>query len=381
MGILKYFFGLLFLLFSFQTYAQQAPVKVAVFAPVYIDSAFIDNEYKLGNNNLPKYILPGLEFYNGVMMAIDSLRAEGQSVELFFYDTKSSKEPLTSIIQKPEMKEVTLIIASFNNRSELKTLADYAAAQHIPLISATYPNDGGITHNPYFILVNSTLRTHCEELYKYIQRYYATNKMIYIRRKGTAGDVIQSVFEEQGRTTPAIPLKNKTVELTDTFSIAQLTGNLDSIQRNVVFCGSLDDNFSMRVVRTISAAKKFPCTIIGMPTWDGLQLIDDNTSGNIEIIFSTPYHFVRSDKAAQSIIQKYKMISFGRPSDMVFKGFEATYHFVHLVQLYPTSFLQHLSDKHYSLFNEFDFQPVKNRSNATITDRVENRKLYFIKKP
>jgi len=54
-----------------------------VFAPIYIDSAFDDANYKLGTG-IAKNILPGLDFYNGAMMAIDSLNAEGVHAEVFF---------------------------------------------------------------------------------------------------------------------------------------------------------------------------------------------------------------------------------------------------------------------------------------------------------
>src|SRR4051812_23042449 len=40
------------------------PVKVAVFIPLYTDDVFSGSEYSLGKANLPKNILPGLEFYN-----------------------------------------------------------------------------------------------------------------------------------------------------------------------------------------------------------------------------------------------------------------------------------------------------------------------------
>ena len=43
------------------------PLKIAVFAPVYLDSAFDNGNYKLGNASLPRQMLPGLDFYNGVM--------------------------------------------------------------------------------------------------------------------------------------------------------------------------------------------------------------------------------------------------------------------------------------------------------------------------
>jgi hypothetical protein len=53
--------------------AQNNPIRVAIFSPIYMDSAFIGDTYKLGDANLPKQMLPGLEFYNGAMAAIDSL--------------------------------------------------------------------------------------------------------------------------------------------------------------------------------------------------------------------------------------------------------------------------------------------------------------------
>lgn len=74
------------------TYAQTAgPLKIAVFAPIYIDDAFNNENYSLGNNNIPKAILPGLDFYNGIQLAIDSLQTEGQHLEILFFDLKSKR--------------------------------------------------------------------------------------------------------------------------------------------------------------------------------------------------------------------------------------------------------------------------------------------------
>ncbi len=154
------------------------PLKIAVFAPVYLDSVFEGPIYKLGKNNLPKYILPGLDFYQGVMMAVDSLNKEHASVEVSFYDTKNTTISIPDLIISGELQDVSLMIASFNTRTEIKPLADFALEKQIPLISATYPNEGGITGNPYFVLLNSTLLTHLEALYHYTRRFYPTDKTI-----------------------------------------------------------------------------------------------------------------------------------------------------------------------------------------------------------
>jgi len=150
----KTFLALLFFIGSLTTFAQAvdsvkpAKVKVAVLLPLYLDSAFNGAVYKLGNNNIPKYMLPGLEFYNGVIMAIDSLQKERQPLEVMIHDTKSRNKSLNLLLVEPEIASASFIIGSFTTKEELRKVADFAAGKNIPLISATYPNDAGITANP-----------------------------------------------------------------------------------------------------------------------------------------------------------------------------------------------------------------------------------------
>ncbi|GAC1443560.1 MAG: hypothetical protein NVSMB63_12500 [Sediminibacterium sp.] len=378
--IKRVLFGIWSLLFVIEGRAQgdeQQPLKIAVFAPVYLDSAFSGSSYKLGNNNnLPHNILPGLDFYNGVMLAIDSLNTENVQATVLFYDTKSVAEPMELILQKPELAGTSLIIASFNNRSEMKPLADFALANNIPLISATYPNNGGLTANPFFVLLNPTLRTHCEGLYKYLQHIYPTGNMTMFRRKGASEDLIQSIFSEMSRNTPALPLRIKTVELPDNFNTSQVTGYLDSTRQNIVMCGTLNEAFGANLLKALSDNKNFRCVAIGMPTWDGLK----ETGKDIEVIYSTPYNFQRKDKTGALLTSHYRSKLIGRPSDMVFKGFETMYHFTKLLEKYHNTLINNLSSKDFKLFNEFDIQPVRAGKETLLPDYLENKKLYFIHK-
>ena len=65
---------------------------------------------------------------------------------------------------------------------ELRTLASAAEEREIPFINVNFPNDGGVTGNPEFVILNTTLRAHCEALYKFIQRNWATSNIFYVRR-------------------------------------------------------------------------------------------------------------------------------------------------------------------------------------------------------
>lgn len=361
--------------------AESKPLKVAVFAPVYLDSVFNGPNYKPGNtHSLPRYMLPGLDFYNGVMLAVDSLNAELAPVELQFYDSKSIAEPIDKIVQQPQLANASLIIAAFNSRNDIRPLADFARNNNIPLISATYPNDGGLAANPFFALVNPTLRTHCEGLYKYLQRVYPTSSMVLFRRKGPVEDMVQGIFTEMGHATQGVPLKIKIVDLPDEgFTTRQVTAYLDSTRQNIVICGSLNETFGINLVKALDESKNFPSIAIGMPTWDALKDMDDK---GIELVYSTPfiYNYLRKDKTGQQLIAHYRARYQGRPSDMAFKGFEATYHFTKLLLKHNKALVNNLSDKDFKLFNEFDFQPVHQKKESPLPDYLENKKLYFIRK-
>lgn len=351
-------------------------LKIAVFAPVYLDSIFDGNNYKLGNNILPKSVLPGLDFYNGMMLAVDSLNVEKQSLEIVFFDTKNGDESIDLILEKNELQNVSLIIASFNDRSEIKTLAEFALNKNIPLISMTYPNDGGIRNNPFFALVNPTLTTHIEAIYKYMHRAFATENITIIKRKGAIEDMISNSFLNMNKKTAGLPLKIKTVSLPDNFENSQAIKYLDSTKLNVILCASLNETFGNNLVKTLALNKNYKTIIVGMPTWDGLKDIGKEA----EIIYTSPYNYSRKDLLGQQITNSYRNKYYGRPSDMVFKGFEALYHFGKLLIKHNNNLINHLSDKEFKLFNEYDFQPIKSTTIDFLPDYLENKKIYFIRK-
>ncbi len=350
--------------------------KIAVIAPVYLDTAFHGDTYRLGKNNLPAYMVPGLDFYNGVMLAVDSLNKENAAIEVLFYDSKSLAEPVATLVNEPEMQDVSLIIASFNNRNDIKPLADFALAKKIPLISATYPNSAGIRNNPYFILLNPTLSAHIEAVYQYMHRFFPTDQILYLRKKGAVEDLIESDIFSMNKKTPGLPLQFSPVGLTDSFTTADLLDHLDSTRQNIVFCGSLDEKFGIKLSAALSSNKSYRVTAIGMPTWDGLKDI----SKDLDIVYSTPYQHRRADKTSIRVAQQYMTLFRNRPSDMVYKGFETMYHFTRLLLWYPDNFMDHLSDKAFRVFNEYQIEPSGVNRNEPATDFLENKKLYFIRK-
>src|SRR5215471_17594970 len=71
--------------------AQTTKHKIAILAPLYLDSAFDDQSNYRYDKQFPKFFNPGLEFYEGAQLALDTLAKEGVVLEAFVYDTRSKE--------------------------------------------------------------------------------------------------------------------------------------------------------------------------------------------------------------------------------------------------------------------------------------------------
>ena len=127
------------------------------------------------------------------------------------------------------------------------------------MINANLPNDGGVTGNPFFVLLNSTLKTQCEGIYKYIQKYYSLDELIVFSKKGPLEDGSKIILKNPARITGGIALALKYVELTDSFTVEQLTSHLDSNKNSLCIAGTLDENFGRRLTSQLA---RHPLSII-----------------------------------------------------------------------------------------------------------------------
>ena len=359
--------------------ALPSKYKIAIFAPLYLDSAFNSlDEYRYAKNVFPKFINAGLEFYEGAQLALDSLEKEGKELEVFVYDTRSARESLDEQLDRAELQNVDLIIAHCAS-NEVRAFAETGLRKNIPVINASVPNDGGTSNNPFFVVLNPTLKTQCEGIYKYIQKYYAIEPIVVFRKKGASEDQIKGYFENYGKSTMSVPLKIKYVDLTDSFTVKQLKTHLDTVHRTLCIAGSLDANFGKRLAWQLASVKTLYSSIVmGMPTWDGIRDFAKPEYKGLEIIYSTPFYSARTDKVSQNITNYFNSTMYARPTDMVFRGYEMTWKFAKLLLQYGKDLSSNLTNKQNKVFTDFDIQPVINKQNKSL-DYFENKKLYFLK--
>ena len=367
-------------LFAQNTYnSQQKTFRVGVFAPLYLDSVF-ENSQLRSDKTIPKFIMPAVDFVQGAQIAFDSLGLQNNHVEAFIYDTKSFLQPVPWLIQNKLLDSIDLIIGSVKD-VDFKQLSDFSAKRNIPFISATYPNDGGVTDNPNMVILNSTLKAHCEGIYSYILQNHGTDKIILLKKPGQQEDKIAAVFkmlnEQEGK-----PLLNiQTIRIDSTLSTYLLKSRLDSTKNNVIIAGSLDEDFAKKVTDACNAIHKtYPIILIGMPNWDGFKIFSGkNAYKDFPVHFTTPYYNSKTSLYNTMLTTEYNSRYKAKPSDMAYKGFETAFMFTNLLVKYPGDLLSHINDRSQIIFNEYNFRPVYLKKNSKNPDYLENKHLYIMR--
>lgn len=368
----------LFLLFTSAFVARAQRHKIAVFAPLYLDSAFTYSGGYAFNKTFPKFLNPGVEFYQGVQAALDSLQKQGAPLEVFIYDTKSGTASLAQQLGGPDFAGTEMMIAQ-SNAAETKLLADSALSKKIPFVSATLPNDAGAAANPYFVLLNTTLQGHIEGIYKMLQKNYAPDNIVVFRKAGVQEDAIKTNFIEYGKTTAGIPLKLKFIDVGVDFTPQMLMANLDSTRRNVVVAGSMEEYFGTKLAAALAPlSKKYQTLLLGMPTWDNVNFTKPEFKG-VDIVYSTPFFYNRLTPLESRLAAEFEKNIGSKPTDMYFRGYETVLRFGLLLLDTDKDVASELTRKGAPVFTRFDVQPVFKDKRTMTLDYFENKNVYFVR--
>jgi ABC-type branched-subunit amino acid transport system substrate-binding protein len=355
----------------------QLPVRIAVLLPLNLDSAFKGYQYNLSNTKISQYFLSGLEFYNGVMMAIDSLQKENANVEVWIYDMHKQSQSLQQLTNEMQALNFSMVITSVTTSAEQKAISDFSAINSIPVISATFPNDINLNNNPFFLMVNPTWKTHINAIYNYLTKNYARKKIILFTRKGSMEDRITS---ELSKLNSLRTLNFSTVILSDNFSDIDVISHLSNSGQNIIVCGSLLEGFGKDLIKILNDnGLTYASVLIGMPTWSGMTGITGTDSENLQIVITSPYNYLNKNVTLENIETNYKTLYYTRPSDMVLKGYETMYHFTKLLLANPDTFINKSSDSTYKISNDYNFQAVRLSPTSFVPDYLENKKIYFIR--
>ena len=143
--------------FNYPASDVKSRYRIDLLATFYLPELVQDG--KVAKGKLPDKVVPSLKFYEGMVIASDTLKKLGYELDVFVYDVTDELESTATLVNTDAFKGSDLIIGNISS-SDFALVANYARKNNVNFVSALSPSNQGVEHNPYFIMLQPTLETH-----------------------------------------------------------------------------------------------------------------------------------------------------------------------------------------------------------------------------
>ena len=301
-----------------------------------------------------------LDFYEGVLLAVDSLKNQGYKIDLHVYDTERNPEKMVVLAKELDYLRPDLIIGPVYG-SVYKAVLDNLENKHIPVVYPLSSRSEGFGRYPNFIQVNASFGAVAEKMMQWldVQRYQAN--MVYINLVGTEDTdwMEKRAFREQLKLREGIQFFNWRL---DQIMLDSLRTMLLPDRENILILPVSKEADVSKVLPLISAlADSYQITVLGLPEWQTFTSVDHETFYKLNTkLFSYSYVDYQSPEAV-AFADKFRKYFSTEPGSLVFKAFDMGLYFIGLAAKYRDKTLEALEyDDRATSFSRFRFNKIKN---------------------
>ena len=263
--------------------ASKQPVKEAEKTPARIPSneeLFAQNKqsFKKIQNIKAAVLLPFtegknrdeqmrmVEYYEGFLMAVDSLKRQGVSVNLYTYDTKGKSDVTQSILAKEEMKNMDIIFGPAH-AANVKTLAEFAEKNQTRVVVPFSPEVEQVFKNPYIYQVNTPQSYLYSEVYEHFLRKFSKANIVFLDA-GTGQNEKAEFIKGMKNELKTNQVAYKHISNSDTLKILAA---IDSTRENIFIPTSGKDLSLTRLIPQLTQIRRsYPNVdlhLFGYPEW------------------------------------------------------------------------------------------------------------------
>jgi LysM repeat protein len=136
------------------------------------------------------------EFLMGAQMAIDSLEQMGLKAKVYVYDTENNADKIRSILAKPELATMDLLIGPLN-KANAPLIADWCLANKIRMVCPVNVDTKILQNNPYVYTTIGSDITLMKGLAKFMAQKFKGGKIVLIKPTNAQDSVLYQAFRSE----------------------------------------------------------------------------------------------------------------------------------------------------------------------------------------
>jgi LysM repeat protein/ABC-type branched-subunit amino acid transport system substrate-binding protein len=283
-----------------------------------------------------------LQFYEGVLVAVDSMQKAGMKIKLNVYDTKDNPESIRKVVNSQPFLETDLILGPVYENVQ-KEVAQVAMSHRIPMISPFTPKSNIINSNPQFYQINPTREYLAEATAEMIAANYSEKNFVVVRTssyEGTPEWQLVELIRRKLANSGTLNGGRFTVYDFRQGRAAGLSKLLLPEKENVVFVPTSDEGeLSVAISNINNLAKDFPITLVGATNYQQkYPSIEISHYHNLNFKYINPYWIDYDASSTIGYIEKF-ILNFGtEPNSYGLQGFDVAWYFLNALYLYGKDF-------------------------------------------
>ena len=304
-----------------------APIKVAVMLPV-----------RVGGTSDRRY----LEFYQGVLLALDELKATGVSSQVDLFNTAHSTAEASRLLNESAVQQADLIIGPVYE-SNFIPVANYATQHGIPIVSPLAAMKE--TGSP---LVFEAAPSDAFKYTKLQDEFSPSNNIVVV--SATSNNDPEMLSE----IVPLLPSSARKVTYVKGSGGNAVENWLDLDKTNVFVVLSQNEQMTEEILASISSVQNSrisrgqncpPIKVVGSSRWPRFQNIDKNLFFKLNLRYTTNYHADRGNERVADFDRRYVAAFSSLPSMYSYRGYDVAKLFVGAIKLHGDEFTSYINDR------------------------------------
>ena len=360
--------------------------KVLLLLPLFLSDIVIETDSEKVANTFTNSKL-GIELYQGIKYAFDSLAAEtGHSFTLNISDTKNNEETLKNALISPNFYDADLAIGPVYNNM-LKIAANQAKKYNVPLVSPLSPAENITQDNKRFFMVNPGIKAHLNTLLAFAKTQHATDNIIIVRQ-GADKDYSNYFQRNINNTFSCKELIYNAGKYSNAKNKEDLTTDLKSRLRtnlnNVIVVPSIDLQFVHKLSRELyNLSTDYPIVVLGLPVWS------PENDLRLDYLEKINTHFTQASYIDDSLLhdavfaQRFFDLYGQYSNEINIKGFDIAFFFGKQLIQHGKDFYKHIEEANdTSIHTTFNFKPSYTEGSMQEEMKLlyyENKKVHLFR--
>ncbi len=285
-----------------------------------------------------------LQFYEGLLIAVDSMQQAGMNIRLNVYDTQQSRDSIRKFIYSEEFMETDLIIGPVYPDVQ-QEVSEISSKMRIPMVSPLAPQSAKLGSNPYLYQVNPSRDYLAMKTAELVAEEYFNSNFIVFETGGSGNDLGEKVvgltrekLYQSGYWGQSFGVDFNIYNFDEEgpFGFRRI---LSRTKENVVFVPSLNEGeLSVALSNINNLADDYSITLIGFNRYEQFSSIDLEYYFNLKLHYIDPYYIDYNDPVTIEFIAKFKDNFYTEPTNFGFQGYDVAFYFLSAIYNYGKDF-------------------------------------------